>query len=175
MSVQEPKTDDKFAFALGYGTNGFADHPLPVALELLAEQGYTAVALTLGHPHLDPFADGLEDRLDEVRALLTRHGLRVVVETGTRFLLDARHKHRPALVDMHAGLRLEFLRRAVDIAAALDAECVSFFSGILPEDATVQTGWQRLSSRVAQPRCRRRPGRAAGYRTRAGHARGDRR
>ncbi|PRA01953.1 sugar phosphate isomerase [Arthrobacter sp. MYb229] len=150
MTARKALTDDQFRFALGYGTNGFADHPLPVALELLAEQGYTAVALTLGHPHLDPFADDLEERLDEVGALLARNGLRVVVETGTRFLLDARQKHRPALVDKHAGLRLEFLRRAVDIAAKLDAECVSFFSGILPEDATEQTGWQRLTTRVAE-------------------------
>ncbi|GAA3707568.1 hypothetical protein GCM10022377_21730 [Zhihengliuella alba] len=137
-------------FALGYGTNGFADHPLPVALELLAEQGYDAVALTLGHPHLDPFADGLEEQLRALRARLDRLGLRVVVETGTRFLLDPRRKHRPTLVDEHAEARVDFLRRAVDIAHALDAECVSFFSGVLPDGDSAETGWERLTRRLPE-------------------------
>lgn len=137
-------------FGLGYGTNGFTDHPLPVALELLAEQGYDSVALTLGHPHLDPFAEDLDEQLRALRHKLDELGFRVVIETGTRFLLDPRHKHRPALVDDEAASRVRFLRRAVDIAAALQAECVSFFSGILPEGTVPETGWQRLTSRVAE-------------------------
>lgn len=150
MSAIDEFPDSDFPFALGYGTNGWSDHPLPVAVRLLAEHGYTAVALTLGHPHLDPYAPDAPKQIAEVRDLLDKHQMRVVVETGTRFLLDARHKHRPALVDQHAEVRIEFLRRAVDIAAALDAECVSFFSGILPTGATNQLGWQRLRTRVAQ-------------------------
>ena len=138
------------AFSIGYGTNGFTDHPLPEALELLHEFGYGAVALTLGHPHLDPFAPDLEARLDALRSRLDELGLRVVIETGTRFLLNPREKHRPALVDEDAGVRVDFLHRAVDIAAALNAECVSFFSGILPPGTTAETGWYRLESRVAE-------------------------
>jgi len=148
-AVQQQPAQD-FPFAIGYGTNGWADHPLPVAVRLLAEQGYTAVALTLGHPHLDPFAPDVQNQVAEIRSLLGKHQMRVVIETGTRFLLDARHKHRPALVEEHAEVRLEFLRRAIDIAAALDAECVSFFSGILPEGTSAQLGWQRLIARVGQ-------------------------
>lgn len=137
-----------FPFSLGYGTNGFTDHPLSVALDLLAEQGYDAVALTLGHPHLDPFAEDLDEQLQVLRQRLDELNFRVVVETGTRFLLDPRHKHKPALVDEEASKRLAFLRRAVDISAALQAECVSFFSGVLPEGTSTGTGWQRLTSRV---------------------------
>ncbi|MEE2521911.1 EboA domain-containing protein [Pseudarthrobacter sp. J75] len=137
-------------FSLGYGTNGFTDHPLPVALELMAEQGYNAVALTLGHPHLDPFAEDLDQQLRSLRARLDELGFRVVIETGTRFLLDPRRKHSPALVDEEAAVRVAFLQRAVDIAAALDAECVSFFSGNLPEGTDPETGWHRLTSRVAE-------------------------
>ncbi|WRH26312.1 TIM barrel protein [Arthrobacter sp. JZ12] len=135
-------------FSLGYGTNGFADHPLPVALDLLSEQGYTAVALTLGFPHLDPFAEDCGQQVQELRRLLSERGMRSVIETGTRFLLDPRQKHRPALVDEVADSRVDFLRRAVDVAAALESECVSFFSGVLPADTDPQTGWQRLTSRV---------------------------
>lgn len=149
MTARTSPADTTMPFSLGYGTNGFADHPLPVALELLAEKGYGAVALTLGHPHLDPFADDLDAQLQSLRSRLDELGLRIVVETGTRFLLDPRHKHRPALVDEDAAARVMFLRRAVDIAASLQAECVSFFSGILPENTAVETGWQRLISRVA--------------------------
>ncbi|WP_069388248.1 sugar phosphate isomerase/epimerase family protein [Cellulosimicrobium cellulans] len=139
-------------FALGYGTNGFTDHPLDVALDVLDHEGYGAVALTLGFPHLDPFAPGWAD---DVAALRTRlaglrdgAGMRVVVETGTRFLLDPYRKHRPTLVDAEADARLCFLERAVEIAAALDAGCVSFFSGVLPDDATPADGWARLRDRM---------------------------
>lgn len=149
MTVTTSASASLMPFSLGYGTNGFADHPLPVVLELLAEQGYDAVALTLGHPHLDPFAEDLDAQLQSLRSRLDELGLRVVIETGTRFLLDPRHKHRPALVDEEAAARVTFLRRAVDIAATLQAECVSFFSGVLPADTTPETGWQRLTSRVA--------------------------
>ncbi|MCC3298118.1 EboA domain-containing protein [Arthrobacter caoxuetaonis] len=137
-------------FSIGYGTNGFTDHPLPEVLELLHEFGYGAVAMTLGHPHLDPFAPDLEARLSTLRSRLEELDLRVVIETGTRFLLNPREKHRPALVDEEAAVRVDFLHRAVDIAAALNAECVSFFSGILPLGTSPETGWHRLETRVAQ-------------------------
>ncbi|OLT50241.1 hypothetical protein BJF88_15565 [Cellulosimicrobium sp. CUA-896] len=139
-------------FALGYGTNGFTDHPLDVTLDVLDHEGYGAVALTLGFPHLDPFAPGWADDVDALRARLAGlrggAGMRVVVETGTRFLLDPYRKHRPTLVDAEADVRMRFLERAVEIAAALDAECVSFFSGVLPDDATPADGWARLRDRL---------------------------
>ena len=40
----------------GYGTNGFANHRLADALGLIADLGYTGVALTLDHCHVDPYA-----------------------------------------------------------------------------------------------------------------------
>lgn len=150
LSGVSPAAPSGMPFALGYGTNGFTDHPLPVTLELLAELGYDAVALTLGHPHLNPYAEDLDIQLQALRTTLDELGLRVVIETGTRFLLDPRHKHKPALVDTEAASRVSFLRSAVDIAAALQAECVSFFSGVLPEGTPPETGWQRLIPRVAE-------------------------
>jgi sugar phosphate isomerase/epimerase len=139
-------------FLLGYGTNGFGDHPLHTALDVLDDVGYDAVALTLGFPHLDPFSPGAPADVTALRAHLARMrggtGAAVVVETGTRYLLDPLHKHRPTLVDRDATLRMRFLERAVEVAADLDAHCVSFFSGILPADAEPADGWARLRDRV---------------------------
>lgn len=131
---------------LGYGTNGFSDHPLDDALDLLQSNGYEAVALTLGHPHFDPFGDGWRDRAIALRADLERRGLRVVVETGARYVLDPARKHRPNLLDDHADAtaRVAFLVRAVEIAQELGAECVSLWSGVRPEGVDRDVAWRRL-------------------------------
>src|SRR5437899_8167389 len=113
----------------GYNTNAFAHHRLEDALTILAEQGYAGVAITLDHHVLDPFAPDLPRRVAAVRGLLERLRLRSVVETGARFLLDPRRKHQPTLVSPRSEdrqCRLDFLVRAVGIAAELGADAVSF-------------------------------------------------
>lgn len=137
-------------WVLGYGTNGFADHTLSDALDVMQGCGYRAVALTLGHPHLDPFADDWREATLAVAADLHRRGLRVVVETGARYLLDPWRKHRPTLVDREAEARMALLRRAVEIAALLDAECVSLWSGVLPSDVAAEEGWDLLVRRLEE-------------------------
>lgn len=129
----------------GYGTNGFANHRLGDALAVIADLGYVGVALTLDHSHLDPFGPDLTKRTADVARLLERHGLAVVVETGGRYVLDPWRKHEPTLLhDDGAERRIELLERAVDVAAELGAEAVSFWSGTLPAGVTPVTGWQRL-------------------------------
>ncbi|WJS90562.1 EboA domain-containing protein [Microbacterium testaceum] len=134
----------------GYGTNGFTDHPLPAALDVLQHHGYGAVALTLGHPHLDPFAADWRAQTQALAADLRRRGLRVVVETGARYLLDPLRKHRPTLVDREAGSRMAFLRRAIEIAAVLDADCVSLWSGVVPDDVSVDQARVLLEERLLE-------------------------
>src|SRR5262249_2139837 len=61
-----------------------------------------------------------------------KHALHSVIETGARFLLDPWQKHQPTLVsdqERDRNLRLDFLRRAVDIAKVLGSDAVSFWSG----------------------------------------------
>jgi L-ribulose-5-phosphate 3-epimerase len=129
----------------GYGTNGFANHRLGDAIRVLAELGYDGVALTLDHDHLDPFALDLPRRTAEVGALLAEHRMAVVIETGARYVLDPMHKHAPTLLHGEgAERRLELLRRAVDVAADLGAEAVSFWSGALPAGVAPDVGWRRL-------------------------------
>ena len=86
---------------LGYNTNGLAHHRLTDAIELLAEEGYQSVAITLDAGALDPFEDPhtLTRQIKTVRTMLDRCGLSRVVETGARFLLNPRLKHDPTLMD----------------------------------------------------------------------------
>jgi sugar phosphate isomerase/epimerase len=131
----------------GYNTNGFAHHRLEDALAILADLGYGGVALTLDYHVLDPYAPDLPRRVASVRRLLERRGLRSVVETGARFLLDPWHKHQPTLLSAQPeerGRRLDFLRRAVGIAAELGSDGVSFWSGTPRDAADAATLMERL-------------------------------
>src|SRR5262249_16075215 len=118
-------------------TNGFAHHRLEDALVILADLGYQSVALTLDYHALNPYDDHLAGQLEAVHDILKQRDLRAVVETGARFLLDPPHKHQPTLksaAEDQPTKRLDFLRRAVDIARILQADAVSFWSAT-PTDA----------------------------------------
>lgn len=116
-----------------YNTNGAANHRLDDALRLIADAGYAGVALTLDHHHLDPFAPGWEREAARVADLLDRLGLGSVIETGARYLLDPRDKHEPTLIATAADARarrVAFLCRALDVAARLGSETMSFWAGV---------------------------------------------
>ncbi|RZS63724.1 sugar phosphate isomerase/epimerase [Agromyces ramosus] len=149
-AITAPSALPGAGFAIGYGTNGFTDHTLDTALRVLESNGYGALALTLGHPHLDPFAPDADERAARLRERLDELGWRVVVETGTRYLLDPYVKHRPTLVDEHAEPRMRFLRRAIDLAAILRADCVSLWSGVVPDDSAPDAARRRLVGRMRE-------------------------
>jgi sugar phosphate isomerase/epimerase len=133
----------------GYNTNGFAHHRLEDALAILGDLGYTSVALTLDYHALDPFDPALPIQVERVRGLLQRRNLRSVVETGARFLLDPRRKHQPTLLSAEPegrAARLDFLRRAVDLAAELGSDAVSFWSGSAAAPATEEALFDRLAA-----------------------------
>jgi sugar phosphate isomerase/epimerase len=117
---------------LGYNTNGFAHHRLEDALAILASFGYRSVALTLDYHNLNPADADFSGQVGAVRKQLNALGLRSVIETGARFLLDPRHKHQPTLLSADPGerrRRTAFLKQAVDLAAELGSDAVSFWSG----------------------------------------------
>jgi len=127
-----------------YNTNGAANHRLDDALRLIADSGYDGVALTLDHHHLDPFASTWRQEAERVARLLGDRGLGSVVETGARYLLNPRRKHEPTLVspDLDGrARRIHFLDRALEIAAILNSETVSFWAG-LPEAGVGGEAWQ---------------------------------
>lgn len=66
-----------------YGTNGFGEHTLEAALDVMQHTGYRALGLTLGTTHFDPFADDWRERAEALAADLARRGFRVAVETGS--------------------------------------------------------------------------------------------
>ena len=116
-----------------YNTNGCGSHRLGEALDLMAEAGYSGVALTLDHHHLDPFAETWEHDARALRRRLDALGFGSVIETGARFLLDPRAKHEPTLVTAEPEARtrrVAFLARAVEIAAILGSEAMSFWAGV---------------------------------------------
>ncbi|MGI5244097.1 sugar phosphate isomerase/epimerase family protein [Dactylosporangium sp. CA-139066] len=134
----------------GYGTNGFSNHRLDDALDVIAGLGYEGVALTLDHHHLDPFDAHLYRNVRHVAHRLDELGLGVVIETGARYLLDKWHKHAPTLLHDEPGPRLEFLRRAVRIGADLGAEAVSFWAGVRPPGLAPDEAWRRLAGGCAE-------------------------
>jgi sugar phosphate isomerase/epimerase len=132
---------------LGYNTNGFSHHRLEDALSILRQLGYQSVALTLDHHALKPYDPDLPRQLAGVRSILQEGRLHAVIETGARFLLDRWHKHQPTLVSAEPSQReqrLDFLRRAVDIAAELQADAVSFWSGTPQDPAGESVHFDRL-------------------------------
>lgn len=131
---------------LGYGLNGFAGHRLADACAVVAGLGYEGVALTLDQPHLDPFAPDVRDQVAHAGRCLQEHGLAVVIETGSRYVLDPWLKHEPTLVsDRGRERRTELLARAVRIADELGAEAMSCWSGTLPAGTPDDEGWRRVT------------------------------
>jgi sugar phosphate isomerase/epimerase len=123
---------------LAYNTNGLAHHDLHHAIELLAEIGYRGIAITLDHGSLNPFGDRLTEELESMAEALGKHRMRCAIETGARYLLDPRNKHEPTLVTGDSrgrARRVDFLCRAIEIAARLKADCVSLWSGVVHDGA----------------------------------------
>jgi sugar phosphate isomerase/epimerase len=132
---------------LAYNTNGLAHHDLISAVDLLVELGYQGISITLDHGAMNPFGERLAEQIEWVAEQLGKHRFRCVIETGARFLLDPRQKHEPTLVSADpAGRarRVDFLTRAVDIAARLNADCVSIWSGVVRDGAGERDALARL-------------------------------
>ncbi len=131
----------------GYNTNGFTNHRLSDAICVLAQLGYGSIAITMDHDALDPFQVDLGKRVARIRSLIQRFGMRCVVETGARYLLDPWHKHQPTLVSgktEQRQQRLDFLTTAVSVAQEFGADALSFWSGAPNDDAPPKVLMDRL-------------------------------
>lgn len=140
-----------------YNSNGFAFHRIEDAARILADLGYAGLALTPDVHHLDPLRVSPHE-LETFRRLLEDLGLGLVLETGARFVLDPQRKHRPTLLDDADGaqVRLDFLKRCVNMAHSLGAPVVTIWSGNGPEGTPqdvlatrLDQGLQRLCDHAA--------------------------
>ena len=133
----------------GYGTNGFANHRLDDALGRDRRLGYTGVALTLDHPHLDPFAADLAARTAGSprgsSAGLAWSWRPAPATCSTRW-----RKHHPTLVSAGgASGGSTSCARGPDRGRPRRGG-VSFWSGILPAGTPPRTGWHRLVAGTAR-------------------------
>jgi L-ribulose-5-phosphate 3-epimerase len=123
---------------LGYNTNGFAHHRLNDVVAILTELGYTGIGLTPDVHHLDSEQPNHAGRVSLLRGEFRRTGRRCAIETGARFLLDARRKHHPTLLSADEDdreTRYGFLCECVELARELGADCVSFWSGAADDNS----------------------------------------
>ncbi len=133
---------------LGFSTNSIGEIDPLDAVPILADLGYRSIAITPDRHLFNLFANGLSDEVARWERTLTAHRMACVIETGARFLLDPLVKHEPTLVSADRSgrdRRVEFTRRAIDIAADLGAACVSLWSGVGRDAAPEEAIWERLS------------------------------
>lgn len=119
-------------FRLGYNTNGFANHSLLSAVDIIGSFGYESIAITIDHHALNPFDALLEEKISGVKKKLGLYQLSSIVETGARFLLDPRIKHEPTLISPDPEkrkTRIAFIEKCLEIASGLGSEAVSIWSG----------------------------------------------
>lgn len=67
-----------------------------------------------------------------IKRNLKENNIETVIETGARFLLNPWKKHEPTLVsneEKDRNKRIEFVKKAVDVAEFLEANVVTIFSG----------------------------------------------
>ncbi|WP_376099768.1 sugar phosphate isomerase/epimerase family protein [Roseomonas sp. CCTCC AB2023176] len=135
-----------------YNTNGASNHRLHDAVAMTADAGYDGVALTLDHHHLDPMAEDWSQQAEALSLQLALRNLGSVIETGARYLLTPTAKHEPTLVTADPegrARRVAFLKRAVDVAALLGSEAVSFWAGVPKPGVDRNAAWTWLHEGVA--------------------------
>ncbi len=138
---------------VGYSTNSFGDTDPLDALSLLCEQGYASLAITPDRHILNPYEKIFPSEVRVWQRALVKAQMSCVIETGARHLLDPRRKHHPTLLSDAQDdrkRRIDFLRRVIDLAGELNADCVSLWSGAVYSDADDALLWQKLTDGVGE-------------------------
>ena len=132
---------------IGYNTNGLSNHCAEDGLSLLVQTGYRSIAITVDHGWLSPRDPNAATQVQQFRHFLDTNNCNSVIETGARFLLDPGLKHAPTLLspkESEAQKRIDFLKYCIDVAAELQSQCVSIWSGIKPPGISFDTALDRL-------------------------------
>jgi sugar phosphate isomerase/epimerase len=135
-------------YAIGYSTCGFAPgRDMLTLVRKLGALGYEAVELELDRERLHPEVHSREHAL-RIAEECRRLGLRMAIGTGARHVLTAQ-RHEPGCVSRDpAGRRrwIEFIKRSIDLAGDMRAECVMLHSGYAPAGASHNEVWAWLIS-----------------------------
>lgn len=138
---------------IGYHTNGMTQHQLFDGLQLLSQCGYQSVAINIDHGWLAPRDDDVKSKVQNVRSRLLENKMFCVVEATANFLLDPSRRNFPTLMEHDPGLvesRMRYLKYCVDVAAELDADCMSMRSGVKPEGLTFEQAMGRLVDGIGE-------------------------
>jgi len=121
---------------LAFSTNAYTNHPLPEAVDRIAGHGYAGVELLADRPHayLPEFGDEARERLQRV---LDRTGIAVSnvnANTTTGYYSDAPPSafFEPSVINPDPdlrGWRVEYTKRAIDLATAVGAPAVCLATG----------------------------------------------
>lgn len=146
---------------LCFNINAFAGkkfRPFPQKpLEIIAKTGYKWIELRLDKPYFW-FEDLNFDRVVEIKSLLKKLGLKVsqigaetcggyerkesdVAPPGQRF--------GPSFSDedfLRRKLRIDYTKKAIDFALALDIPMINSCSGYQPKTSTFKQAWQRVKN-----------------------------
>lgn len=126
-----------------FSTNAFIRYTVSEAVERIALAGYEGVELLADTPHLFAHSTG-ERELSELGSLLARVGLRVAnINANTAVGFYGRDfwepLFEPSLAHPDPSLRrwrIDYTKRCLDMAVALNAPCISVTSGrMVPGEA----------------------------------------
>ena len=71
MTAPQPiEMSRKHIFELGYNINGFANHSLLSAIDIIGRLGYKSIAVTIDHHALNPWDKSFETQLVQVKERL---------------------------------------------------------------------------------------------------------
>nr|WP_321402691.1 sugar phosphate isomerase/epimerase family protein [uncultured Desulfobacter sp.] len=149
----------KQMFKLGYNTNGFANHSLLSAIDIIGRLGYQSIAITIDHHALNPWDQNFKTQLVQIKERLEKYNLASIVETGARFLLNPEIKHEPTLISPEQNereIRIKFIEKSLEIASFLGSDAVSIWSGQKKEAVNDQNAWEWLISgcrKVSEKAC----------------------
>ena len=121
---------------IAYSTNAYTRWPLPAALKSIAGLGFTGAEILCDTPHCLPMR--IDDALlDELDAIIEQTGLTITnlnANTANYFFdpAPAENTFEPALSsanDEYRQWRIDNTLRAIEIAARVNARCVSVTAG----------------------------------------------
>lgn len=139
-------------FKIGYISNGFQNHDIFDMIKIITKLGFNGLGLTLDVCHYNPFKDS-ERLLKRIKRNLKGNNIDTVIETGARFLLNPWEKHEPTLVsneETDRTKRIDFLKKAVDVAEFLEANVVTIFSGKIYENVRKEEAFGWLTNGVSE-------------------------